>query len=306
MPGSWFALEFRRCRRGYLDVLCQIYTAWLAVQWTLMGIISAAGNQGRQTTSPGALSSSFVGDYLGVFVVQRFLLLALVTPPLVAGLVSDERAKGTLALLLATPLASWEMITAKLLGRLTDVGYLALLGLPLLAFTGGYGHLSLLPLLALPAVTVGLAFALGAASLLASVRSARTRDAVLRVYLWCALAFGGAWSLAWGLGQAIPRLVPGTTPHSWAVRVEAALHWLSPLYVLDTFWEVSDPGTLARRVLTAVLAWGTLGLDFSASRYGGFGLPPCASWTGHGVPAREGGAWRARPWTTNRCAGRNG
>ncbi len=259
MRGSWFALELVRCcRHGRLVVLRRIYAAWLVAQWVVLCFNYLAASQSGLQASPAAVSH-FVGGYLEIFVVQHFLLLMLVTPPLVAGAIADERTKGTLALLLTTRLTAWEIVIGRLLGRLIQLGYLALVGMPFLCFMGGYGHLRLSPLLALPVVTVGLAFALGAAGLLASVRSAQTRDAVVRMYLWCVLALTSGASLAWGLGQVIPLLRPGGAPHTWSLRAEAALHWLSPLYVLDTFWEGSSPATLARRVLTAVLAWGIIG-----------------------------------------------
>src|SRR5258708_3173970 len=79
-------------------------------------------------------------------------------------------------------LTCWEIVVGKLRGRAAQVAVLALGALPLLCFIGIFGGLNLILVIALLAVSVAPMFALGAASLLASVWSRQTRDAVLGVY----------------------------------------------------------------------------------------------------------------------------
>src|SRR5207244_8399093 len=119
--------------------------------------------------------------------------------------------------------------------RVAQVALLALASLPLLCFIGVFGGLNRLCVLALIAVTIAPVFALGAASLLASVWSKQTRDAVLAVYFFGIVGYLVLWSLGW--------LAP-----------------FDPLYVLDPAWGASpDVKALVCRLLLSILAWGGIG-----------------------------------------------
>jgi hypothetical protein len=208
---------------------------------------------------PLAGVSQFVNAYVEIFGVQHFLLLVLATPVFVAGAISDEKSDGTFTLLLTADLTSWEIVAGKMLGRMAQVGLLALAGLPMLCFMGGYGHLDWLTLLALPAVTAPPFFALAAASMVASVRSAQTRDAVLRVYLW-----GGLLILAaWGAHAVLDGLELKTQVNPfWQQRVafwRSVLRSLNPLYVLEPTWTWGAPRELGWRMLAGSLSWGAVG-----------------------------------------------
>src|SRR5204863_9010318 len=123
----------------------------------------------------------FARAHAETFTTQHFLLLLLATPALMAGAVTDEKARGTLQYLVTTDLRPWEILLGKLLGRSAQVGLLALTGLPVLCFYGVFGGLDLAMLLSAAAASLLLVFALGSASLLASVWCRHTRDAVLAV-----------------------------------------------------------------------------------------------------------------------------
>src|SRR5207302_7129649 len=114
-------------------------------------------------------TTDFATSFVGKLVYQQLILLLLATPAFAAGAISDEKASGTLQYLLAADLTAWEIIVGKLLGRACQVAILALASLPVLCFMGVFGGVSLLFVAALVAVTIAPMFALGSASLLASV-----------------------------------------------------------------------------------------------------------------------------------------
>jgi hypothetical protein len=126
----------------------------------------------------------------------------------------------------------------QLLGRVAQVALLVLTGLPVLCFIGVFGGLEMLPLFALLLVTTMAVVALGSASMLASVWSRHTRDAVLGLY-----AVGGTFFvLAWWLEPAL-------------------LDLFSPLYVLEPTWGGLGRANIdefGRRLLWSSLAWGGL------------------------------------------------
>ncbi|MCI0456379.1 MAG: ABC transporter permease, partial [Gemmataceae bacterium] len=131
-------------------------------------------------------------------------------------------------------LTSWEIIGGKLCGRAAPVLALELTGLPLIALVAGYGGLSPSLLLAMVLVSFPPIFALGAASLLASVWVRQTRDAVVSVYV-----LGAATA---GLLLAMDKL-----------------DYLIPLAVLEPGWGNQDLGELGRRLLLFTLGWGSVG-----------------------------------------------
>src|SRR4051794_13126617 len=157
--------------------------AWLLVQWGFL-YLSARWRMAIFSRSDFGYNdfADFARLYAEVFVVQHFLLLLLATPALTAGAVTDEKTRGTLQYLLTTDLRPSQILVEKLLARTSQVFLLALTGLPVLCFLGVFGGLDVAMLLSGVVASALLVFALGSASLLASVLCRHTRDAVLAVY----------------------------------------------------------------------------------------------------------------------------
>lgn len=173
-------------RRIQLYYLRLAYAAWLVLQifffWMRSVIAWGSGPQ-----SYGEFFSSFVEALL----VQNFFVLLLVVPTVVAGAITDEKARGTLQFLLTADLLPWEIVLGKLLGRVFHILVLVLLALPLLCFFGMFAGWGAGILFSFVLLTVFVALGLGAASLLASVWARHTRDAVLSLYcLLTALLLG--------------------------------------------------------------------------------------------------------------------
>jgi ABC-type Na+ efflux pump permease subunit len=111
------------------------------------------------------------------------LTIAVVQAPAVlAGSLAGERERGVLQLLLTTDVSAREIVTGRLLGKLSQVGMIVMAGLPLVALLSvwngfGLAHLAGIALL-LAAVSLGG----GGLGVGASVVSRRGRDALLAVY----------------------------------------------------------------------------------------------------------------------------
>jgi ABC-type transport system involved in multi-copper enzyme maturation permease subunit len=188
---------------------------------------------------PRASAPAVVGGrFAEAFVVQQLLLLLLATPAFVAGAITDEKRRGTLAQLLTTDLDTRHILLGKLLGRTAQVLLLAVAGLPPFALLAGFAGVGPLSILLLGAALAAPLFALAAASVLASVWCRQTRDAVLALYVLGTLAGLAVWYFA------------------------GPLEVLNPLYVLVPAW--GPPGTrdlaeAGRRLAGSALSWTALG-----------------------------------------------
>jgi ABC-type transport system involved in multi-copper enzyme maturation permease subunit len=228
-------------RRGRHYVFRRIYTGWLVLQllifyWLYLVQSNWLGAKIYGGAVECRAAAEFGSRFTAVLIGQQLLLLVLATPAYTAGAIADEKTRGTLQYLLTADLNAWEIIVGKLLGRVAQVALLALAALPLICFVGVFGGLNLLALFALIAVTVAPLFALGSASLLASVWSKQTREAVVGVYLCMLAGFLVVW----------------VTP-CWAL--------VDPLQVLKPCWGSSiDAAEAARRLVLSSALWGSTGL----------------------------------------------
>jgi ABC-type transport system involved in multi-copper enzyme maturation permease subunit len=251
-------------RRGRFDALRRFYAGWLVLQFGFFFCAYLSDLWTSVQPPPRGLghldydaADRFCSSYLEAFIFQQFVLLLLLTPAFVAGAITDDKSRGTLLALLTTHLTSAEIILGKLVGRLSQIGTLALAGLPLLCLVGPFGEFDFFTFLALVAYMLLVAFALGSASLLASVWCRQTRSAVLGVYTAGAAGLLLAWSVqkltAWLGRSAPPALI------ALAELATDGLEYLDPLYILEPAWAADQHlPELARRLLMALVLWGGL------------------------------------------------
>ncbi len=228
-------------RRSWLQIVRRVFCGWLVLQvlffyfiYYVQANVYGAAHMGG-TLNYGAVEQ-FGNGFTQNLVIQQLVLVFLATPAFVAGAIADEKQRGTLQYLMAADLTPSEIILGKLLGRTTQVLLLSICALPILCFVGVFGGLNIFALLALLAITIPPIFALGAASILASVWSRQTRDAVLAVYIG---AFLAALALEWlGIEQI-----------------------LNPVHILEPAWG-ADPDILevVRRFCISTFCWTVFGL----------------------------------------------
>lgn len=249
-------------RRGRLVVLRRLYTSWLILQfsyffagycWEIWRSMLAPPQ------GPGIMdvhaSGRFADAYLATLVTQQFLLLFLLAPAFVAGALTDEKSRGTLQYLLTSSLATWEIVLGKLLGRLAHLAILALAALPILCFMSPFGGFDFLSFVGLAAALLVPLVAVGAASMLASVWSRQTRDAVIALYVVGAAGYG----LLWGLPQLLAALPPTSRLYSLGGTLTRLFNLFDPMYLLEpTLAGQARPGEFARRLAGAVAAWGSI------------------------------------------------
>jgi ABC-type transport system involved in multi-copper enzyme maturation permease subunit len=193
-------------RRGLPVVLRRIYTAWLVLQFLgfYLFYVADANLLGKfvQAQIDPSAAGRFGDNLAQLLVWQALILLVLLTPAFTAGAITDEKSRGTLLLVFASGLTAGEIVAGKLLGRLAQVALLSLGVLPLLCFLVRWSQVGLAALATLAAISVVIMFALGSFSLLASVWSRQTREAVVAVFFSLLIGY-----LLW-LGMGPPFLNP--------------------------------------------------------------------------------------------------
>ncbi len=182
-------------RRNGLALLRRIYTGWLVLQFLFYyWLYTIHSNLLASAVMAEPIDSDVAGEFINSFsftlITQQFILLALCTPALTAGAITDEKTRGTLQYLLAADVSGWEIILGKLLGRMWQVFLLSLASLPMAGFLAALGGIHPIYLVVPYVLVFAPVFAIAAASLLASVWCRQTRDAVLLVYLGLLAVWG--------------------------------------------------------------------------------------------------------------------
>jgi ABC-type transport system involved in multi-copper enzyme maturation permease subunit len=125
-----------------------------------------------------------------LLLVQNLAVLAL-TPAYLAGAIAEETEMQTLPLLFTTQLTNREIVLGKMLGRLTHIGGVLLVGLPVVSLAQLWGGVDIRMLLAGFASTALTLLSVGAMCLLCSVLARTVLSATLAAYaLTAALGFG--------------------------------------------------------------------------------------------------------------------
>jgi ABC-type transport system involved in multi-copper enzyme maturation permease subunit len=221
-------------RAGKQYIFRWIYAGWLILQILFYSLVASI----EVSQSPESfVTARLAAHFIPVFVVQQLILMIVAVPAFAAGSVTDEKTRGTLQHMLTTDLESRHIILGKLLAKSAQVLVLFLTGLPLLCFLGVIDGLEPLALVAVAIVTLLPLLALASATLLASVWSTETRNAVLCLY---------AVGLVGGILVAV---------------IGGPLQYFYPLYVLEPAWgnpSVRDIQELGRRLLWSGAAWGSI------------------------------------------------
>jgi ABC-type transport system involved in multi-copper enzyme maturation permease subunit len=119
----------------------------------------------------------------GVSVLILLTIVVIQAPAVLAGSLAGERERGVLQLLLTTAVSPREIVTGRLIGKLSQVGMILLVGLPFIALLAVWNGLAARELITFFLLLSTVAFGAGGLAVGASVVSRRGRDALLSVYI---------------------------------------------------------------------------------------------------------------------------
>jgi ABC-type transport system involved in multi-copper enzyme maturation permease subunit len=171
--------------------------------------------------------AAFASAFFTAFGVMQLTLVLLVGPALAAGAIAQERERRTMEYLFATPLSSLEIVIGKLGGRVAQILYLVLSGVPVLALAMLLGGIAPQAILSLTVITLSTVLFVTMVSIAVSACSAKARDAVLRAYL----AFFCIWVL--------PHPLSFLLNWSWAPNWTTSAMWqVAAANPLETFFGI--------------------------------------------------------------------
>ena len=177
--------ELIRTTRRSLFILYRLYAYFILIVLALCFCVWEVARADQRTGANvparemAAFSASFVVTFLGL----QMLLMAVLTPAYTAGVIAEEKDRGTLEFLLATDLNNSEIILSKLAARLANLLLTLLTGLPILCFLQFLGGTDPLLVLAGFAATAIMMVGLAGLSVLNSVYCRRAYIAIILTLL---------------------------------------------------------------------------------------------------------------------------
>ena len=206
MFGHLVVPEFRRALgRGWLVVMRSLVALVLGIAFGLMLWFWWIATM----IEPGGSPLFWVQWTLSTSAMILLTICVAQAPAVLAGSLAGERERGVLQLLLTTAVTPREIVTGRLVGKLSQVAMILMAGLPILAMLFAWNGLGLKELIAFFLLLAATAFGGGGLAVGASILSRRGRDALLSVYIlmlvlllspllrWVGLPVGIAEVLLW-------------------------------------------------------------------------------------------------------------
>jgi ABC-type transport system involved in multi-copper enzyme maturation permease subunit len=202
-------------RSGYILVLCFLMlAAWYSI----------VGPSNPNVAAFGVSRASVMGTLVaGRIIWFQFVAAQLIAAVMMSMSITDETRRGTLSVLLTTPIASGQIVLGKMLTGLLQIVLLLAISLPVLAILRLQGGLSWDFVVAGFCITLSAAVFTGALCLLLSTQYCHPYQVIsigAAVY-FVAFAVLPMTSLAWTLGRGGPQ------PSTWSV-----LDLANPFYAL--------------------------------------------------------------------------
>jgi ABC-type transport system involved in multi-copper enzyme maturation permease subunit len=292
IPGPVFRRELGSAARGRRLYLIRVLAAGVLAWHVGSSVPLREGLIVAESWSPGRVAQ-LATRAVRAFETSQFVVVLAMVPLLVAGSVAEEKARGTLGLILAGRLSSLEIVADKLAARMLMVLVLVLAGLPVLALIGLLGGGDPGELALVYGLTLSTTWFVACLSMLISVHARSASGAVVGAYI-----AGLAW-LVLPVSFAIWLATPGTPASlAWLGPVVRGVARSSPLSVMSPM-EVWGLRTMSR----FGWAWPMAGLQ----GLGGLALLALAAWRLRPVyRAQVGGVKRNRLAWLARAAGLRG
>lgn len=222
LPGPIFSVEMlTTARRSRYTIVRTLYAGvlFLTLAWVYYESVRWSHWDNIQRVA------AFMANFFSTFGVIQIAAVLLLGPAMAAGTIAVERERRTFEYLLVSDLSSAEIVFGKLTARLLLMVAIVLAGIPVLALAMLMGGIPPESLLVLTVLTVSTMAMVAVLSILVSVWSRTTRDAVMRAYLILA-ALLIVPPCAWAAQNGSAQLLPG-----WVDWCNGQVLMLNPFWV---------------------------------------------------------------------------
>jgi ABC-type transport system involved in multi-copper enzyme maturation permease subunit len=193
---------------------------------------------------PQSNAMSLLGRGKGLFdqvVIAQLIAIYVLTPCLVAGVVTSEKERDTLAILLITRLSPTKIVFEKFLGRVVPVLQYLLLPLPLLGVAYSIGGVEYVDLFWATVAMMAAVLQLGSLAVFCSCYCRTTAQALCLTYL------------IWGLAYAVTRVVLNVPITPWPYQfTDEFINGRQIIILVDPLLLATSPWLLLVREATVV------------------------------------------------------
>ena len=221
-----------RARSVHIPIFVMVYNGVLALIGIFMLISSMDMLKVKGQLDYGQMNDMF----LSIGMIQCIMVI-LVTLSISASSFSSEKERGTLDLLLMTPVSTLEVVNGKLLSCVLTVFLLAFSSLPVMLLGTIYGGTDLSDVLFLMLVLVILAFAVSARGILWSILFDKTSIAMVFALLTELVFFIGPFLLLEFMDAFLYNGYQYGTMEVPASIISLAFQFLNPLLLIGGFCE---------------------------------------------------------------------
>ena len=194
--------------------------------------------------------------FLTLIIALQSLTVLILTPALVAGSLAQERQRGNLDLLMASPLSSLEIILGKLFARFYDLLIILAVAVPVLCILTMMGGIDVRVIALSDGVLITTGFFIAAASIAISSLSGNPRRAIFATYSivagWTALPFLIELARSVGTGPVL-QIAVWSWPLEYAARYSIPLSILSRQGGRPDLWAYDVSATMVVQMTMAVL-----------------------------------------------------
>jgi ABC-type transport system involved in multi-copper enzyme maturation permease subunit len=237
-----------------LALLFILYTVYLEYSASIQQLLQRAGyfiDFGERNQMLAKEMAKFAESFFIMFMEVQFVGIFLLTPAFAAGAIAEEKDRRTLEYLLATDLDDREIVLGKLTSRLLGLVLLVLTGLPILSLIQFFGGVDPDLVLSGFAATGLTMLSLAGLSILVSVYTKKSRDAIVLTYLIVVAYLGISSMSRWLITTPRTGGVP-IIPESWSDLLE----WFSSgnlFVVIHKLRAAQSKGILLDQVLPGLI-----------------------------------------------------
>ena len=221
-----------RARVVRIPILLMFYNAVVALIAMFMLITSVDMSGGGGYVDYSGMTSLFAG-----LRVLQYSMGFLVTLVMTSNAISNEREKGTMDLMLVTPVSPRTLIGGKMLSAMTTSGLFAISSLPVLAISSVYGGISMEDIFYMVMAFLLIILYAGSTGIMCSGLMGRSSLSIVSSMLLSVILFAGPFAVLEIINTFFYGNMQGSLEPSFAVNGWVFVLLVSPIMLIVDFYD---------------------------------------------------------------------